>query len=187
MDTPKEFSWVNTMKVVNKSASDQPQHLNTKLLKKLSAVVDGNAATATFACGGSIYVNDESARYRLSSDNSYTPFSIRWDGRSHEICKISYPLPEDKDESNEMFQGLISHCQPATFGHAGRDAPDEDYRKAVQLDASDFSTNLHPYDCGIMDSIQRILLAGRAGSEQDGIIGLDSGLQAQLYKLNVGI
>ena len=42
---------------INLSAT-QPQNLNTLLLGKLSAVVNGHAATATFACGGLIPISD---------------------------------------------------------------------------------------------------------------------------------
>ena len=85
-----------------------------------------------------------------------------------------------------MFKNLLHHCDPATFGVGGRDVLDEEYRKAAKLDPSDFSTNFHPHDCGIVDSIQQILLPSTIRGGQGIGIG-PQGVRAELYKLNVCI
>lgn len=60
----------------------------------------------------------------------------------------------------------------------------ESYRKASKLDATCFTTNFHPHDYGILQDIERILLpAFDKGLDSDAAIMV----QAELYKLNVGI
>lgn len=83
-----------------------------------------------------------------------------------------------------MLSDLLHYCQPATFGVDGRDVLDEKYRKAAKLDTSEFSTNFHPHDCGILDSIQQILLPSTIRGAQGVGIG-PQGVRAELYKLNV--
>ena len=152
---------------------------NTTLLQKLASAVNGHAATATFACGGTVPLRD------ITTGSSVT---IRWDPRNTYTAqsKIDFPLPDHDNFSQQMFQRLLHHCNPATFGVGGRDILDETYRKAAKLDASDFSTNFHPHDCGILDPIQQILLPSTVKGGQGIAIG-PQGVRAELYKLNVRI
>ena len=83
-----------------------------------------------------------------------------------------------------MLNVLENACQPATFGLAGNDVLDENYRRAIKLDASAFSTNFHPHDCGIIDSFQQILLPSTIEGGQHIGIG-PKGVRAELYNLNV--
>lgn len=83
---------------------------------------------------------------------------------------------EADDEGLQTLELLIKTCQPATFGLGSKDVYDENYRKAIKLDETDFSTNFNPYVAGIIDAIGQALLP--SGHEQRGI-------RAELYKLNV--
>ena len=165
------------------------QHSNTTLLQKLASAVDGHAATATFACGGSLPVADFSTgKHGPDTQNLVPSITLRWDSRNayNTQSKVTFPLADRDNVSRQMFQDILHHCDPATFGVGGRDVLDEEYRKAAKLDASDFSTNFHPHDCGILDSIQQILLPSTIRSRQGIGIG-PQGVRAELYKLNVGI
>ena len=168
--------------------SDQgAQDINTTLLQKLANAVDGHAATATFACGGSLPVGDFSTGNLGHDTQSLVPsVIIRWDAKNaySPQSKVAFPLAERDIVSRQMFKDLLHHCDPATFGVGGRDVLDEEYRKAAKLDASDFSTNFHPHDCGILDSIQQILLPSTIPDGQGIGIG-PQGVRAELYKLNV--
>ena len=162
---------------------------NTALLQKLASAVDGHAATATFACGGSVPLLDLSTgNFGPDPQNLVSPVTIRWDPRNTYTAqsKIDFPLPDHDNVSHQMFKRLLHHCDPATFGVGGRDILDETYRKAAKLDASDFSTNFHPHDCGILNSIQQILLPSTIRGGQGIAIG-PQGVRAELYKLNVRI
>ena len=163
------------------------QDSNTTLLQKLASAVDGHAATATFACGGSVPIMDPSSG-KLVPDTQYRipSVTIRWDPTSSYVpqSKVSFPLADGEDVPRQTFHNLLHHCDPATFGVGGRDVLDEEYRKAAKLDASDFSTNFHPHDCGILDSIQQILLPSTIRGGQGIGIG-PQGVRAELYKLNV--
>lgn len=157
------------------------QNSNTTLLQKLASAVHGHAATATFACGGSVPLSALS-----TAPNVFPSITLRWDFKDSYFkqSKISFPLPHHDDASCNTFDFLLRSCEPATFGVGGRDILDEKYRKAMKLDASDFSTNFHPHDCGILDSVQQILLPSTIGGGQGVGIG-PQGVRAELYKLNV--
>lgn len=166
----------------------EDHNANTILLRKLSRAVDGHAATATFACGGSIPISSlPSENLQPQEQAPCPPIMIRWDVRSPDLpSKIVLPIDEHDTTSPTSLSALIKFCQPATFGINGRDVLDENYRKAGKLDNSDFSTNFHPHDCGIVDSIYQILLPGTLRTPRGFGIG-PQGVRAELYKLNVGI
>ncbi len=160
---------------------------NTALLQKLASAVNGHAATATFACGGSVPLSDLSTGNLASgAHNIFPSVTVRWDSKDRYIkrSRIDFPLPDHDDVSRRMLSDLLRYCQPATFGVDGRDVLDEEYRKAAKLDTSEFSTNFHPHDCGILDSIQQILLPSTIRGAQGVGIG-PQGVRAELYKLNV--
>ena len=162
------------------------RNTNTALLQKLASAVDGHAATATFACGGSIPVLERSiGNFGPRAQHLVPPITIRWDPRRSFITqsKIAFPVPNDSI-SRELFNELLQHCDSATFGFNGCNILDEAYRKATKLDAPNFATNFHPHDCGILDSIQQILLPSTIRGGQGVGIG-PQGIRAELYKLNV--
>ncbi|KAK3984995.1 hypothetical protein QBC44DRAFT_405930 [Cladorrhinum sp. PSN332] len=119
-----------------------------------------------FACGGSIPIT--------------TPFTLRWDPRdeakpaSH--CKLVVP-EEGQSTNRKAIDALVADMLPATFGLGGEDVYDEEYRKALQLDPSKFSTNFCPYTSGIIDHVTQILAPGFGDQT--------SSVRAELYKLNV--
>ena len=162
----------------------EPRNLNTALLRKLSAAVNGHAATATFACGGSVPIDDGAAVPQEPGHLAVSPpVKVRWDTTRDIHTSITFP-PSQGGVFHEKLKALLQTCDPATFGIGGRDVLDEGYRKASKLDTSQFCSNFHPYDCGIIQSVQQILLP----STIRGGLGLDAGPQtvkAELYKLNV--
>ena len=155
------------------------RNLNTTLLRKLSSAVNGHAATATFACGGSV-----PGYGSVPGEKKTNPsITLRWDSTSGNST-ISFPRRNGYDLDDSVLRGLLSACQPATFGMGGQDVLDEDYRKASKLDPTAFSTNFHPQNHGILDSIQQILLPSTIKGGQG--IGMGpEGVRAELYKLNV--
>lgn len=160
---------------------------NTALLQKLASAVHGHAATATFACGGAVPLTDLSTgNFGSGAENLYPSVTLRWDSKDAYTApsKITFPLPHHDDVSRSMLSRLLHHCEPATFGIGGKDVLDERYRKAAKLDTSKFSTNFHPHDYGIVDSIQQILLPSTIKGGQGVGIGPE-GVRAELYKLNV--
>ena len=167
--------------VQNISAAALEPNLNVTLLQELSAAVDGYAAIATFACGGSVPISECFAgAYDAAEEPMYPEITIRWDSSNgSEISKLAFPL-QDQD----ALMRLLKQCQPATFGLGRKDVLDESYRKASKLDRSEFSTDFHPHDCGIVDSIQQILLPSVVKGGQGIGIG-PQGVRAELYKLNV--
>ncbi|KAL8957925.1 MAG: hypothetical protein Q9193_004919, partial [Seirophora villosa] len=84
----------------------------------------------------------------------------------------------------DKLMALLKSCEPATFGVGGRDVLDEGYRKASKLDPTRFSTNFHPHDCGILESIQQILLPSTVRGGLELAVGPQA-IKAELYKLNI--
>ncbi|KAL8976636.1 MAG: hypothetical protein Q9205_007395 [Flavoplaca limonia] len=135
----------------------------TELLRKLSATVNGQAAAATFACGGSVDP--------ATTSNGTPGVTIRWDASGcSDVHKTSFPGPG--------VDSLVQRCEAATFGLGNRDVLDEAYRKAGKLDNTAFSADFHPHDHGIVDAVQQILMPPGGESEPHGV-------RAELYKLNV--
>lgn len=163
---------------------------NVSLLQHLSTAVNGQAAVATFACGGSVPIVDPATTAVTKASETMRkcgPITLRWDaGSASGVSKITFPLPSEREASQSMLTPLLDACQPATFGLGGKDVLDESYRKANKLDASAFSTNFHPHDCAIVESVQQILLPSTIAGGQAIGIG-PQGARAELYNLNVWI
>lgn len=169
----------------NDGTKHAPQNLDTTLLRNLSSAVNGHAATATFACGGSIPISDlPTSDFGSGKQNIFPSVTIRWDANQNEKSTLSFPLHQHDDVSRIRFQDLLRRCQRATFGRGGQDVLDETYRKAGKLDITAFSTNFYPHDCGIVDSIQQVLLPSTIKGGQGAGIG-PQGVRVELYKLNV--
>ena len=166
------------------------------LLKELIEAV--SAQKAPFFCGGEVRISDHKDNPVGHSSHSpqangkfiSDPIDLRWDSTSGKgmTRKLTFPLAGVADGANAI-EGLLSDCAPATFGIGGEEVLDESYRKAVKLDAHQFSTNFNPYDVGIVDAISQILLPGIAKPIADGKVASEdnSGVVAELYTLNVSL
>ena len=78
--------------------------------------------------------------------------------------------------TEEELRNLSAACDPATFGVHAEDRLDENYRKAGQLDCSDFATKFSPDGSGLVDAIHSQFLEGHDANKS---------IRAELYKLNV--
>ncbi|KAL8873488.1 MAG: hypothetical protein Q9174_001062 [Haloplaca sp. 1 TL-2023] len=184
------------MKMGDQGIERRPQGRNTELLRKLSDAVNGHAATATFALGGSIPISYGKNSFgtefagcppvRLICDDDAFPMTDSYD----KACSITFPKPGPKDYDDKQeqydtqFDKLLKRCQVATFGLDGEDVLNEEYRKARKLDPTVFCTNFHPHDQGILDSIQQGLLPSTVRGGLELAVG-PQGIRAELYKLNI--
>ncbi|KAL8646223.1 MAG: hypothetical protein Q9210_006258 [Variospora velana] len=169
------------------ASEQQPRNLNTLLLRKLSAAVNGHAATATFACGGSVPVVDGTAASSTDPGRVAicSPVKLRCDvALLHDNASITFPQASNESCFSDKLKTLLQRCEPATFGIGGRDVLDEGYRKASKLDPTRFSTNFHPHDCGILDAVQQILLPSTVRGGLELAVGPQA-IRAELYKLNI--
>lgn len=152
-------------------------------LELLSSAVQGEQATATFACGGSIKIGDDNTSTDKDGQLLSPPVVLRWDN-CDKTATHRVQLPHPRGQGQELDR-LVRGCQPATFGLNGADVLDESYRKASKLDNTDFSTNFNPYDYGIVDTIAQILFPSME-ENNSGDLGLElRGVRAELDKLNV--
>lgn len=139
-----------------------------QLLQAFSSALGDADNESTFACGGHIRVILSSVGNDIKSqihDQVITtkPVTIRY-GASGEGQTLRLPTDTTKDSA---FLNLISTCEPATFGRRGKDVYDEQYRKATKLDTEDFLTDICPYELGIIDIVQQLLMPSvkRKGTE----------------------
>ena len=162
----------------NKKSKTGPKTLrqmtSDNLLHNLAAAIAGEAATATFACGGAVSV-DSCNSSETPKDGRTSGVDLRWD--SH--CgpggsKISFPLQQTGNDE-QMLARLIADCQPVTYGVG---------RNASKLDNTAFSTNFHPHDCGIVDAIRQVMLPSMCAGGEGINIGT-RGVKAELCNLNV--
>jgi len=154
------------------------------MLNELSSALKSEQIRAAFTCGGTIPVNCDvrrdhqgklSPRTQRKVDNqtiTTKPVTIRF-GPTGTGQVLNVPTDVEQDSA---FKELLDIVQPAQFGLNGRNVYDEEYRKATQLDPTEFCTNFSPYEMGIVDIISQALVPTVSDSR---------GIRAELYKLNV--
>ena len=117
----------------------------------------------------------------MNSTLTTRPITLRWDQKltTPTVRKLQFPLNAHNQVESASLIDLIQDCEPATFGYRGNDILDDSYRNALKMDCSKFSVDFCPYESGIIDNIAQLLVPNSDSST------LMSGVQAELYKLNV--
>ncbi|KAK4183046.1 putative 2og-fe oxygenase family protein [Podospora australis] len=166
-----------------KPAADKPAALKynkqtAELIEELRRTMRESRQDFVFACGGSVPIQQPTSVGK--GPLTLPPISLRWDPQDPStpasLCKLVIPGdPNTQQQQQQDVSGLVAEMAPATFGLGGKDVYDEEYRKAVKLDTSQFATNFCPYDVGIMDVVTKILVPALG----------DRTARAELYKLNV--
>ena len=154
------------------------------LVDTLSACLQEKNGLALFACGGTIPITEEDSNgsqdTAVGENKSSCPITLRWDARDgktpSENTKLRLPLDETTAQN---LDHLLAAAEPATFGRGGEDVYDEEYRKALKLDTTKFSSTFNPYELGIIDTIAQLLLPSAIDSRTHRAVC------AELYKLNV--
>lgn len=116
------------------------QMAEAKIIKDLETSLRTHARSATFACGGSVSIDDVQIRFGASGEG------------------ITVIFGQDGPSSTKDFEQLLKACQPAFFGRGGEAVLDEEYRKAGKLDTSQFATSFCPYESGIIDVVTHSLV-----------------------------
>jgi hypothetical protein len=123
----------------------EANQIEASLMEQIKDSLATHARSATFACGGSIPIEQ----------HFYSPpVQVRFG--SNGLGSI-LTLPGSEPSSRE-FKDLLNGSEPATFARAGEEVLDEDYRKAGKLDRGHFATDLCPYAIGIVDTLTQMLL-----------------------------
>ncbi|KAK2773447.1 hypothetical protein FQN53_004167 [Emmonsiellopsis sp. PD_33] len=171
-----------------------PDEVTSNPIFKIASLLETN--NATFTVGGSIPIvipdDDKSTDINMDSaqhTSRSSPITIRWDppeAPTGESRNISFPPSQGVEQGAEQLlqqqqqlDALLRDCQPATFGRGNRDILDETYRKASKMDSSKFSSDLCPYELGIVDSVAELLMPSSY------MAGGSRGVVAELYKLNI--
>ena len=155
------------------------------VLENLRLSVTGAKADASFCCGGSVAIKPFAANTVLMNSKAASPpVILHWDQPDGGAGRIVFG--DEKTSSTEFqahIRNMCSSCQAATFGRQGQDVYDATYREALKLEPSQFTTNFHPHDYGILDDLAQILLPSYLGGDREDEDLL--GVHAELYKLNV--
>jgi hypothetical protein len=189
----------NTLSQPNTSSTNPPAGARSlqalaaqSVFNDLKNSLKGYESAAAYCCGGSLPLSSTPSSNAFNSAKApitSPPVVIRFDRPhpSNAISKITFPSIPDQRESEEELGKLLEACAPATFGVGAKDVLDESYRKAGKLDRSQFSTDWHPADYGILDTIAQTLLPESSTSlgEKEDRRAEHWGVRAELYKLNV--
>lgn len=197
------------LKEEEKSTSSAPsltKLAQDELIRNLEASIIGERASASFVCGGTIPIKNDTGNVSpspsqqsspdekpLSNDQpirdtkAASPVHIFW-AKEDDTAARKLILPVNSipitDSSTERLTQLVSDCEPASFGRGTQDIIDPEYRRAGKLDKNRYATNFYLSDYGIIENVERVLLP-RFISEADKV-GLSSRkLSAEMYKLNI--
>ncbi|KAH7166480.1 hypothetical protein EDB81DRAFT_285274 [Dactylonectria macrodidyma] len=159
------------------SSSERDTNANPDiLLLNVSSALKDHAGKDVFAIGGKLDVFPASP----PKDTSDASVVVRWDSGEPSHCRnVQLPVGDDA-VSKGAFAQLLTDCEPATFGIGNKEVLDETYRKASKMDATRFSTDFHPYEHGILDTIVQALAHGDRQTTSNNL-----GIRAELYKLNI--
>lgn len=115
-------------------------------LAKLKTVIKRKHAANVFTCGGEVATGKVTVSFETALQ----------DGKNMKMVEFPGARPD-------ALRRLARTCHPATFDSQGTEVLDSTRHNALKLEASQFVTSFHPYDFGIVDVIQQILLPGHAG------------------------
>jgi hypothetical protein len=155
------------------------------VLENLRLSVTGAKADASFCCGGSVAIQPFAANTVIvDSKAASPPVILHWDQPDGGPGRMVFGDEKTSSaESQAHIRNMCNSCQAATFGRQGQDVYDATYREALKLEPSQFTTNFHPHDYGILDDLAQILLPSYLGGDREDEDLL--GVHAELYKLNV--
>ncbi|KAL1967105.1 hypothetical protein VTN77DRAFT_3629 [Rasamsonia byssochlamydoides] len=161
------------------------QNAFTEACRQLKESIEGEHASASFACGGTILIgNDDTVEDESSTRRISPPVHIFWatEKNSNNARRLVLPLGDTEDSNANMLRQLVMDCSPATFGKGDKDVLDSSYRKAGKLDRDQFASSFHPADFGILENIEQILLPS-VSTELENCLQFRK-VTADLYKLN---
>ncbi|RDW86095.1 2OG-Fe(II) oxygenase [Aspergillus mulundensis] len=157
----------------------------TESCRQLQSIIEGEHATASFSCGGSIPIVLGDLQAPEVTRPASSPVSIFWSkGDDATARKLVLPLDESVPHTHpDTLRRLVVDCDPASFGRGEQDVIDPEYRRAGKINADQFATSFHPADFGILENLSQVLLPS-ISSETDNQLGFRK-ITAELYKLNV--
>ena len=162
-----------------------PAKVTADLTSKIASLLA--AEKGTFTVSGSLPIASDRESAASSQPTQCSPITVRWDpasapaGESRNMIFPPAPAAESTGRGLDQLEALLRACQPATFGRGGEDILDETYRKALKLDSSVFSSDLCPYELGIVGTVAELLMPSKY------MAGGTRGVKAELYKLNVSL
>jgi len=156
------------------ASAGPPRDAMQLMLDDLRSVLQGGR-TGNFCIGGRIPISPI-GNFPTSSQEGgrrVSSVTLRFDTPDGSVSRIQLPLRSD----GLGFDQLLRACTPSSFGGP----------EVGELDASHFSTDFHPHDCGIIDTIAQTLLPGVEKPITEGMKGREEqwGVRAELKSLNV--
>jgi len=97
-------------------------------------------------------------------------------GLSHSITYRTHRFINFASHTPEQLVQLAAACSPATFGRGDQDVYDETYRRALKMDAADFSVQFDPTVSSLIETIKENLLQGQTEKME---------IKSEIYQLNI--
>jgi len=153
------------------ASAGPPRDATQLMLDDLRSVLQGGRA-GNFCIGGRIPFSPFGDFPKEEGGKRISSVTLRFDTPNGSVSRIQFPLRSDASG----FDQLLRACTPPSFGSIGG-----------ELDASHFSTDFHPHDCGIIDTIAQTLLPGAEKPIVEGTKSREEqwGIRAELRTLNV--
>jgi hypothetical protein len=154
---------------VSSTASSTPHALaggagNTtmRMLDNLRSVLQGTEGAGNCCVGGRIPIGDGVGGGEFGAEEEkgvVAPITVRFDKSDGSVARVQFPpLPIRNNESG--LEDLLRACSPSSPSLGFGSSRGENQGGAGTLDAKHFSTDFHPHNYGILDTIAQTLLPG---------------------------
>jgi hypothetical protein len=154
---------------VGSTASSTPHALargagNTtmRMLDNLRSVLQGTEGAGNCCVNGRIPVGDGVGGREFGAEEErgvVAPITVRFDKSDGSVARVQFPpLPIRNNDSGpeDLLRACTLSSPSSAFGSSSR----ENQGGQGNLDAKHFSTDFHPHNCGILDTIAQTLLPG---------------------------
>ena len=152
---------------VSSTASSTPHALargagNTtmRMLDNLRSVLQGTEGAGNCCVGGRIPIGDGVGGGEFGAEEEkgvVAPITVRFDKSDGSVARVQFPpLPIRNNDSG--LEDLLRACSPLSPSSAFGGSRRGEGGGVGSLDAKYFSTDFHPHDCGILDTVAQRLL-----------------------------
>jgi hypothetical protein len=133
-----------------------------RMLDNLRSVLQGTEGGGNCCVGGRVPIGDGVDGQEFGSEEEeggVAPITVRFDKSDGSVARLHFPpLPIRNNYSG--LEDLLRACSPSLPSSALKSNRRQDWGGAGSLDARHFSTDFHPHNCGILDTIAQTLLPG---------------------------
>ncbi len=137
-------------------------NITTRMLDNLRSVLQGTEGGGNFCVGGRTPIGGGVGGGEFGAEEEkggVASITVRFDKSDGSVARVQFPsLPARNNNSGleDLLQSCSASSPSSAFGSGRR----ENRGGAGSLDAEHFSTDFHPHNCGILDTIAQTLVPG---------------------------